>query len=68
MKTNLRNAVFAIIIGACFYQIGRITKYNEIRERAIFIAGSGEGYFTSIDIEEIVEGFDTDYLKELYEY
>jgi hypothetical protein len=58
MKNNLRNAVFAIMIGACCYQIGRIAEYKEIRERANISHQFGEGYFTAIDVEEIVEGYE----------
>jgi hypothetical protein len=58
MKNNLRNAVFAIMIGACCYQIGRIAEYNEIRERANISNEFGEGYFTALDVEEIVEGYE----------
>ena len=60
MKNNLRNALLTIMVGACCYQIGKITKYNEIRERANISHRFGEGYFTSIDVEEIVEGYEED--------
>ena len=39
-------------------QIGRIAKYNEIRERANISNEFGEGYFTALDVEEIVEGYE----------
>ena len=58
MRKLIRNAVFAAMIGACCYQIGRIAKYNEIRERANISNEFGEGYFTALDVEEIVEGYE----------
>jgi hypothetical protein len=58
MRKLIRNAVFAAMIGVCCYQIGRIAKYNEIRERANISNEFGEGYFTTLDVEEIVEGYE----------
>ena len=58
MKKIIRNTLFTIMVGACCYQIGKITKYNEIRERANISNEFGEGYFTALDVEEIVEGYE----------
>jgi hypothetical protein len=46
------------MVGACFYQLGKIAQYKEIRERANISHQFGEGYFTAIDVEEIVEGYE----------
>ena len=58
MKNNLRNTLLTIIVGMCFYQLGKIAQYKEIRERANISHQFGEGYFTAIDVEEIVEGYE----------
>ena len=58
MKKIIRNTLFTIMIGACAYQLGRIAQYKEIRERANISHQFGEGYFTAIDVEEIVEGYE----------
>ena len=58
MKKIIRNTLFTIMVGACMYQLGRIAQYNEIRERANKSNQFGEGYFTSIDVEQIVEGYE----------
>jgi hypothetical protein len=46
------------MIGACAYQLGKIAQYKEIRERANVSNQFGEGYFTAIDVEQIVEGYE----------
>ncbi len=58
MKRIIRNTLFTIMVGACAYQLGKIAQYKEIRERANISHQFGEGYFTAIDVEEIVEGFE----------
>ena len=58
MKRIIRNTLFTIIVGACAYQLGRIAQYKEIRERANISNEFGEGYFTAIDVEQIVEGYE----------
>lgn len=58
MKKIIRNTLFTIMIGACAYQLGRIAQYKEIRERANISHQFGEGYFSSLDVEEIVEGYE----------
>lgn len=58
MKKIIRNTLFTIMIGACAYQLGKIAQYKEIRERANVSHQFGEGYFTAIDVEEIVEGYE----------
>jgi len=60
MKKIIRNTLFTIMVGACMYQLGKIAQYNEIRERANKSNQFGEGYFTSLDVEEIVEGYEED--------
>ena len=40
------------------YQLGKIAQYKEIRERANVSKQFGEGYFTALDIEQIVEGYE----------
>jgi len=39
------------------FAAGKEAKYNEIRKRAEDINQYGEGYFTSQDVEEILEGY-----------
>ncbi len=58
MKKIIRNTLFTIMVGACMYQLGRIAQYKEIRERANIYNQFGEGYFTAIDVEQIVEGYE----------
>ena len=58
MKRIIRNTLFTIIVGACMYQLGKIAQYKEIRERANISHQFGVGYFTAIDVEEIVEGYE----------
>ena len=58
MKKIIRNTLFTIMIGACAYQLGKIAQYKEIRERANVSHQFGEGYFTAIDVEQIVEGYE----------
>ncbi len=58
MKRIIRNTLFTIMVGACFYQLGKIAQYKEIRERANISNQFGEGYFTVLDVEEIVEGYE----------
>jgi len=58
MKKIIRNTLFTIMVGACMYQLGRIAQYKEIRERANISNQFGEGYFTAIDVEQIVEGYE----------
>lgn len=57
----MRNKILKLVVIACvtlaIYEAGRITKYNEIRNRANISNEFGEGYFTSLDVEEIVEGY-----------
>ena len=57
----MRNKIIKLVLIACvtlaIYEAGRITKYNEIRNRANISNEFGEGYFTSLDLEEIVEGY-----------
>ena len=52
--------IIAVIsaVGIASYNAGKQTKYNEIRERADKSNQFGEGYFTSLDVEEIVEGYE----------
>jgi len=54
--------IIAVIsaVGIASYSVGKQTKYNEIRERADKSNQFGEGYFTSLDVEEIVEGYEED--------
>ena len=40
------------------YNAGKQTKYNEIRERANKSNQFGEGYFTALDVEQIIEGYE----------
>ena len=56
MKKIIRNTLFTIMVGASAYQLGKIAQYKEIRERANVSNQFGEGYFTAIDVEQIVEG------------
>ena len=60
-RNNMRNKLLKLVVIACvslaIYEAGKITKYNEIRERANISNQFGEGYFTSLDLEEIVEGY-----------
>ena len=58
MKRIIRNTLFTIMVGACAYQLGKIAQYKEIRERANISNEFGEGYFTALDEEEIVEGYE----------
>ena len=58
MKKIIRNTLFTIMVGACMYQLGKIAQYKEIRERANISHQFGEGYFTAIDVEQIVEGYE----------
>ena len=52
--------IIAVIsaVGIASYNAGKQTKYNEIRERANISHQFGEGYFTALDVEEIVEGYE----------
>jgi hypothetical protein len=52
--------IIAVIsaVGIASYSAGKQTKYNEIRERANKSNQFGEGYFTSLDVEEIIEGYE----------
>ena len=52
--------IIAVIsaVGIASYNAGKQNKYNEIRERANKSNQFGEGYFTSLDVEEIVEGYE----------
>jgi hypothetical protein len=52
--------IIAVIsaVGIASYNAGKQTKYNEIRERANISNEFGEGYFTALDVEEIVEGYE----------
>ncbi len=52
--------IIAVIsaVGIASYNIGKQDKYNEIRERANKSNQFGEGYFTALDVEEIVEGYE----------
>ncbi len=45
-------------VGVASYSAGKQTKYNEIRERANKSNQFGEGYFTSLDVEQIIEGYE----------
>ena len=45
-------------VGIASYSAGKQTKYNEIRERANKSNQFGEGYFTSLDVEQIIEGYE----------
>jgi len=60
-RNNMRNKLLKLVaiatISLAIYEAGRITKYNEIRDRANISNQFGEGYFTSLDLEEIVEGY-----------
>ncbi len=58
MKKIIRNTLFTIMVGACMYQLGKIAQYKEIRERANVPNQFGEGYFTALDVEQIVEGYE----------
>ncbi len=58
MKKIIRNTLFTIMVGACAYQLGKIAQYKEIRERANISNQFGEGYFTSLDVEQIIEGYE----------
>ncbi len=58
MKKIIRNTLFTIMVGACMYQLGKIAQYKEIRERANISNQFGEGYFTSLDVEQIIEGYE----------
>lgn len=60
MKKIIRNTLFTIMVGACMYQLGKIAQYKEIRERANISNQFGEGYFTSLDVEQIIEGYEED--------
>ena len=57
MRNKLLKLVAIATISLAIYEAGRITKYNEIRDRANISNQFGEGYFTSLDLEEIVEGY-----------
>jgi hypothetical protein len=61
IQRNMRNKILKLVAIACvtlaIFEAGRITKYNEIRSRANISNEFGEGYFTSLDVEEIVEGY-----------
>ncbi len=52
--------IIAVIsaVGIASYNAGKQTKYNEIRKRANISNELGEGYFTALDVEEIVEGYE----------
>ena len=52
--------IIAVIsaVAIASYNAGKQTKYNEIRERANISNEFGEGYFTALDVEEIVEGYE----------
>ena len=52
--------IIAVIsaVGIASYNAGKQTKYNEICERANISNEFGEGYFTALDVEEIVEGYE----------
>ena len=52
--------IIAVIsaVGIASYNAGKQTKYNEKRERANISNEFGEGYFTALDVEEIVEGYE----------
>ena len=52
--------IIAVIsaVGIASYNAGKQTKYNDIRERANISNEFGEGYFTALDVEEIVEGYE----------
>ena len=52
--------IIAVIsaVGIASYNAGKQNKYNEIRERANISNEFGEGYFTALDVEEIVEGYE----------
>jgi len=52
--------IIAVIsaVGIASYNAGKQTKYNEIRERANKSNQFGKGYFTALDLEEIVEGYE----------
>ncbi len=45
-------------VGVASYSAGKQTKYNEIRERANKSNQFGEGYFTSLEVEQIIEGYE----------
>ena len=47
-------------IAASSFEAGKEAKYNEIKQRAEDINQYGEGYFTSQDVEEILEGYHDD--------
>jgi hypothetical protein len=61
IQRNMRNKILKLVVIACvtlaIFEAGKITKYNEIRNRANISNEFGEGYFTSLDVEEIVEGY-----------
>jgi hypothetical protein len=61
IQRNMRNKILKLVaiatITLAIFEAGKITKYNEIRNRANISNEFGEGYFTSLDVEEIVEGY-----------
>ena len=58
MKNKLIQIAVIATIGLACYKAGEQNKYNEIRERANMSNQFGEGYFTSLDVEEIIEGYE----------
>tara|TARA_E500000318_G_scaffold105411_1_gene112298 strand:- start:515 stop:709 length:195 start_codon:yes stop_codon:yes gene_type:complete len=60
MKNKLIKIAVIATVGLACYKAGEQNKYNEIRERANTSNQFGEGYFTSLDVEEIVEGYEDD--------
>ena len=58
MKKIIRNTLFTIMVGACAYQLGKIAQYKVIKERANISNEFGEGYFTALDVKEIIEGYE----------
>ncbi len=60
MKNKLIQIAVIATVGLACYKAGEQNKYKEIRERANISNQFGEGYFTSLDVEEIVEGYEDD--------
>jgi len=58
MKNKLIKIAVITTVGLACYKAGEQNKYNEIRERANISNQFGEGYFNSLDVEEIVEGYE----------
>jgi len=58
MKNKLIQIAVIATVGLACYKAGEQNKYSEIRERANTSNQFGEGYFTSLDVEEIVEGYE----------